>query len=501
MTKPTEEIARLAKYNTSSADVPHTMVGPDGYGYVEELPRLGGDVATVANWLADEALSADVMEAIDAVIDLGPELNAVAGLVGPYIDPIVKSGLTPSLDLDFTAPEAILPSWFTRASVGTYFDSAGKLRDAASGALRINHVQGVCRGALIEEGRTNSLPNNTRQGAVAGSPGTLPTGWAVYGATGLTRTLSLVTVNGVDCLGIRFNGTTGDALGTYIDFTSALVNGAANGQTWTLSSFLALAAGSLSPLTNIVLDIREYTSGGVTVARGDSGNLKASIGASLLRRAFTRTFAGGGTVAKAGCALSITCASGVAVDFTILIGLPQLEQGAFATSAIKTIGSAATRAADSLLVSGSDFTDNYNQNEGAFLIDFTMDNAPPSGQAAVFYVHDGTVNNRIGARVTSSGTLQVIVVTSSVTQALFDVGNVVLGSKNRLSVTFAVNNIMASLNGGAAVSDTSAAIPVVDRLEVGNLSAFAGYLNGGVSRFAYFPKALSGAKLQEMSSL
>lgn len=56
MTKPTEEIARLAEYNTSSADVPHTMVGPDGYGYVEELPRLGGDVATVANWLADEVL-------------------------------------------------------------------------------------------------------------------------------------------------------------------------------------------------------------------------------------------------------------------------------------------------------------------------------------------------------------------------------------------------------------------------------------------------------------
>ena len=52
----------------------------------------------------------------------------------------------------------------------------------------------------------------------------------------------------------------------------------------------------------------------------------------------------------------------------------QLEQGAFPTSYIPTSGSTVTRAADNAKITGTNFTDFYNQTEGTILqnLDFTL---------------------------------------------------------------------------------------------------------------------------------
>jgi hypothetical protein len=61
---------------------------------------------------------------------------------------------------------------------------------------------------------------------------------------------------------------------------------------------------------------------------------------------------------------------GVRVYYTsgdsVEIAMPQVERGVVATSFIPTSGSAVTRAADLLIIDGSDFTDFYNQSEGTF---------------------------------------------------------------------------------------------------------------------------------------
>lgn len=52
MAIPTDEIARLSQYNASPLDVPYTMVGPNGYGYVVQWVSAMADTAAVANWIA-----------------------------------------------------------------------------------------------------------------------------------------------------------------------------------------------------------------------------------------------------------------------------------------------------------------------------------------------------------------------------------------------------------------------------------------------------------------
>ena len=100
------------------------------------------------------------------------------------------------------------------------------------------------RGLLVEESRTNSIRNNSMQGAVAGSPGTLPTNWGVPSLAGLTETVVAVgAVNGIDYIDLRYQGTTtGTILFRY--FESTLQIAASVGQTFTYSSFLAMAGVS-----------------------------------------------------------------------------------------------------------------------------------------------------------------------------------------------------------------------------------------------------------------
>lgn len=52
MTIPVEEIARLSLYNASPLNVPYTMVGSNGYGYVTQWPSAMSDTSVVANWIA-----------------------------------------------------------------------------------------------------------------------------------------------------------------------------------------------------------------------------------------------------------------------------------------------------------------------------------------------------------------------------------------------------------------------------------------------------------------
>jgi hypothetical protein len=60
----------------------------------------------------------------------------------------------------------------SRASTKYCDDTAGTYASVATNTLCVTN-----KGALIEEARTNSIRNNSMQGAVAGSPGTLPTNW------------------------------------------------------------------------------------------------------------------------------------------------------------------------------------------------------------------------------------------------------------------------------------------------------------------------------------
>ena len=110
-----------------------------------------------------------------------------------------SSGTAPTLDLQFAGATAISSQvTFTRASTGTYYNSAGVLSSAAVNEARLDYNPSTlaAQGLLIEEARTNSIRNNTMVGAVAGTPGTICTNW---NATPTNRTIvGTGTENGIN---------------------------------------------------------------------------------------------------------------------------------------------------------------------------------------------------------------------------------------------------------------------------------------------------------------
>ena len=212
--------------------------------------------------------------------------------------------IAPTLDLDFmnagTLPTGVV---FARASpVATYTDSTGTLQTAGY----------------------NFISNNTMMGAVAGSPGTLPTNWLITAADGLTTNVvgTGIDSNGVNYIDIRVFGTPNStAYSLQVENTPNLVAGLPH----TISAWTAVVAGSTTNIT--LLRFVMAGSGGVAVAWNTT--------AALVR--------GSGTLPSPIAAnypptINFTTVSGQAVDITLRIGLPQYEQASAMSAVIKTYG-------------------------------------------------------------------------------------------------------------------------------------------------------------------
>jgi len=251
----------------------------------------------------------------------------------------------------FTVGDSLPPNWaIARPSGGTRIDSAGDLQATANNVGRMTYDRSTfaLRGLLLEPAGINGIRNNTMQGAGSGSPGSLPTNWSVGGGTGLTRTIVGTGASaGLDYIDIRFAGTTGGTFTTLLMEAAAIV-AATNGQTWTGSAYLAIAGGSVTNLSSVTLVTNVLDSGGAVLTQQTQ---ILTLSTALTRLSVTGTIANG-SAAFVRPLIGLNYAAGVAVDITLRIALPQLEQGAAAASVIRTTGSAGGRAAETLTVSG-----------------------------------------------------------------------------------------------------------------------------------------------------
>lgn len=189
--------------------------------------------------------------------------------------------------------------------------------------------------------QTNQIRNNTGQGAVAGTPGTLPTNW-LYEGSGLgTLTQQVVgvgTEGGISYIDLRISGTSSVA-GLPISYESRTAVPAALGQTWNQSAYLAVVGGSVTNIQSILLRHTGRNSTGTAVDIVQGEDLKPSLTGSLLRFSSPATFTVA-TVAFNQPNLTLNFTAGVAIDITLRIGMPQLVQGATAGDVVATYGTA-----------------------------------------------------------------------------------------------------------------------------------------------------------------
>lgn len=358
----------------------------------------------------------------------------------------------------------------------------------------------AARGLLIEEQRTNSIRNNTMQGAVAGTPGTLPTNWITIGAGLGTLTQQIVGTgisNGITYIDVRISGTT-STISFGISPESNTQISAASGQNWTSSIYLARVGGTTSNLT-IIQRVVERTIVGSAVANTPT-NITSSLGTSLSRFSVTRTLTDA-TTAFVTTDVLFEFLAGAAIDITLRIGLPQLEQGAFATSVIPTTTTALTRNADVASMTGTNFSSWFNAAEGTLLAQVIY-GADVNCKAA--FINNGAYTNLFSMqRETSLDRWQVDVFSGGSRQALltFATNSAAINSVSKCASAYKVNDFSGSVNGGTVVTDTSGLVPVsMDRLALGrdNVGS-AEFLNGWLQRISYYPVRLPNSTLQALT--
>lgn len=384
---------------------------------------------------------------------------------------------------------------FTRASTATYFDASGVLQSAANNAPRIDFDPAtlLCNGLLIEEARTNSIPNSTGSG---GSAGVAPTTWTASGNTsnGITVNVQGVgTENGINYVDLEIIGTatvTGTAF-TYAFSGSIAVSAA---QVWTYSFYTKLVSGSL---TNLTLGSRVAWLGGF----GSSDVSFVPTSANLAAQRALNTATAPASATTAAPQLRIATVNGVTYNCVIRIGLPQLELGAFATSVIPTTTTALTRAAD--VASVNTLSPWFNASEGAVYVSATLINTPTTATFGLYALSNGTIAERIYVNTGSGagGNINTIVTDNSISQAQTINGGLSAAGIYNYANAYKVNDFASVANGGSAVTDNLGSLPNVDRLILGaNAVGNAQFLNGYIRRITYYPRRLSNAELQALTS-
>ena len=343
-----------------------------------------------------------------------------------------------------------------------------------------------CGRLLLEPQRTNSIRNSSMVGAVAGTPGTLPTNYGEY-LSGLTRTVAGIgTENGVPYIDLRFNGTASDTI-ILINFETTSGISALNGQNWSNSFYVKTIATPQPPLKYALRSTQRSSGSNV-----GSFILEFTPTTTLAR--YTQTFTtNNATITHIQPYISFDLTIGQTYDFTIRIAAPQMELGAYATTFIPTTTAAVTRLADSAVKEGVPSL--IGQSEGTLYFEgFCQDSSE------LMNVNRSTVNSVF--LLMSSGIIRATIYANSTT---FSLTSSVSGLNYfKAAVAYKSNSFALYVNGVLAAQNTTATFTPnvqMSRIDIATGNYVTGKNTVNCAQAALFPTRLDNAQLAQLTTL
>ena len=359
-------------------------------------------------------------------------------------------------------------------------------------------------GLLQEPASTNEIRNNTMQGGVAGSDGTVPTNWSLDASeNGLTRTLSFGTEDGMEYIGVQYAGTTTAASFLVLAFEITQQIAALQNETWSHRVYMKLHAGTTTGITNLQIALSEHDSGGSFLATNVSADQTSNLSSTIKPFSISPTL-GNASTAYVQPAVNIFYADATAVDFTIRFYVPQCEEKGKPTSVIKTTSAAVARVADPTAI--QTFTQ-FDATQGMIVCEARPSEIQPGDDQWMwcFYEAAGPANNRIGTFVDDSqanaGRNSYIAGASGEewsSTSMFS-GDETWGT---IATGWSNSRRASSANGGAVTASTTVTGPPtgIDTFNIGGRNAHNQAFCGFIRKLTYYPYTPTDAELQDRSA-
>ena len=411
--------------------------------------------------------------------------------------------IKPSLNLNFARARALDPRiTFTRASTATYVGSDGLIKTAGENEARFDHDPDTLEslGLLIEESRTNRVTysenfntswNLAAIGSVTANSITSPDG-NNNGTLLVNTSPSPITVNGQTTYygGQIYTALYGPATGihTWSLFAKAkeceIIAPIANTNGGSKQAFFDLSNGTVffAP-ADTTCTIEPYPNGwykcSITWDQGSSVSYTYNI------QVFSKT--------------QITGSDG------IYIWGAQMEAGSFPTSYIPTSGSALARIQDEGNITGGAFSSFFNTTEGVIQTEFSRIGSVNNQMVVQFKDSDGSERIEIRGQAGSGDSFRMEVIEGGGTSSqeyAFSSGAVVanvVGQFAKVNLAYKQNDFASTINGTIASTDNSGDVGVCDRVGIGYATYGIRY-NGHIKNIIYYPKRLTNAQLQLLTS-
>ena len=387
-----------------------------------------------------------------------------------------------------------------RASTKYVVDENGDLSQVAANTPAFEYnADGTYKGMLVEEERENSIRNSEGGGStngVIGSGGALPTNWSTATLNGIgVEVIGTGTEKGVEYVDLKFSGTA-TATGVFsLRFESTSQISAAQNEVWSGSVYMKYTDQTANP-DDIELGIQQFSSTPTFLAVDTQA---VTLTTTLTRFKQEDITLDNASTAYVNLAIIFGITNTQAYDFTVRFGLPQLEEGAHASSVIKTSGTSVTRNKDDI---SNTSASTYIGTAGTIYAEVQIDNILNENQW-IIYARSTTApaENYIHMFLSSSGNFGYRLAASNVVQGTHD--ETATTGNHKLAIVYTTGDIRYYLDGVQVGTDANAFTfaQTLSEIYIGKTPfSSTDHFNNWIRAFAFYKRALTDTEAITLTS-